>query len=66
MIGLLITFEVKEGAGKTTLLQEINNILTAEGHQGTATREPGGVDIAVQSGEVLLGGGSTCMEAGAG
>ncbi|SPU06094.1 dTMP kinase [Bacillus spizizenii] len=53
MSGLFITFEGPEGAGKTTVLQEIKNILIAEGLQVTATREPGGIDIAEQIRELF-------------
>lgn len=61
MSGLFITFEGPEGAGKTTVLQEIKNILTAEGLQVMATREPGGIDIAEQIREVILNENNTLM-----
>ena len=54
MSGLFITFEGPEGAGKTTVLQEMKEILSAEGLPVTATREPGGIDIAEQIREVIL------------
>lgn len=62
MSGLFITFEGPEGAGKTTVLQEIKNILTAEGLQVMATREPGGIDIAEQIREVILNENNTLMD----
>ena len=62
MSGLFITFEGPEGAGKTTVLQEIKNILIAEGLQVTATREPGGIDIAEQIREVILNENNTLMD----
>lgn len=62
MSGLFITFEGPEGAGKTTVLQEIKNILTAEGLQVMATREPGGIDIAEQIREVILNENNILMD----
>lgn len=62
MSGLFITFEGPEGAGKTTVLQEIKKILAAEGLQVTATREPGGIDIAEQIREVILNENNTLMD----
>ncbi|KYD05548.1 dTMP kinase [Bacillus atrophaeus] len=63
MSGLFITFEGPEGAGKTTVLQEIKKSLAARGLQVTATREPGGIDIAEQIREVILNEKNTLMDA---
>ncbi|MED0774014.1 dTMP kinase [Bacillus siamensis] len=63
MSGLFITFEGPEGAGKTTVLQEVKEILSAKGLPVTATREPGGIDIAEQIREVILNKNNTLMDA---
>ncbi|MBY8914763.1 dTMP kinase [Bacillus sp. YC2] len=62
MSGLFITFEGPEGAGKTTVLQAIKELLSTKGLPVTATREPGGIEIAEQIREVILNKNNTLMD----
>ncbi|ALC83245.1 MULTISPECIES: dTMP kinase [Bacillus] len=63
MTGVFITFEGPEGAGKTTILQKVKERLEKDGHSVTATREPGGIDIAEQIRQVILKEENTAMDA---
>jgi dTMP kinase len=63
MTGLFITFEGPEGAGKTTVLQAVKEKLEKNGHRVTATREPGGIEIAEQIRQVILNEKNTAMDA---
>lgn len=62
MTGVFITFEGPEGAGKTTILQKVKERLEKDGHSVTATREPGGIDIAEQIRQVILKEENTAMD----
>jgi dTMP kinase len=54
MSGLFVTFEGVEGCGKSTQLKLLKTALEAEGHNVSATREPGGTPIAESIRELLL------------
>lgn len=53
---ILMTFEGGEGVGKSTQLRRLATALTADGHQVTTTREPGGAPNAETLREMLLSG----------
>ena len=54
--GRFITFEGGEGVGKSTQMRLLTAALTAEGHDVTVTREPGGTPGAEAVRHVVLGG----------
>ncbi|WP_026568958.1 MULTISPECIES: dTMP kinase [Sediminibacillus] len=62
MQGYFITFEGGEGAGKTSVLKEIEKKLTEEGYSVTATREPGGIEIAEKIRQIILEPSHTAMD----
>lgn len=59
--GILISFEGMEGAGKTTQCNLLAERFEKEGKKTKVIREPGGVDIAEQIREVVLGPKNTKM-----
>ncbi|WP_053216975.1 dTMP kinase [Virgibacillus senegalensis] len=62
MRGYFITFEGGEGAGKTSVLKEVERKLKAEGYRVTATREPGGIEIAEKIRQIILEPSHTAMD----
>ncbi|MGE6632346.1 dTMP kinase [Bacillus sp. NPDC077027] len=63
MSGIFITFEGPEGAGKTTIIKKVYDEMERQGFAITATREPGGIDIAEQIREVILNEKNAKMDA---
>ena len=55
MKGYWISFEGGEGSGKTTLIELLREALLKQGQDVLVTREPGGVRIAEQIREIILG-----------
>ena len=53
--GIFITLEGIEGSGKTTQLARLAKFLRENGHRVVETREPGGMPLAEQIREVMLG-----------
>lgn len=53
--GWFITFEGGEGAGKTAVSQLVKHYLEAQGFEVVLTREPGGVKVAEQIRNILIG-----------
>jgi dTMP kinase len=53
--GFFITVEGGEGAGKTIQIEKMKEFLTRAGHDVVTTREPGGVKVAEQIRNILLG-----------
>lgn len=52
--GLFISFEGIDGAGKSTHIPALEDMLRAQGHSVTVTREPGGTPLAERLRELLL------------
>lgn len=60
--GVFIAFEGVEGSGKSTQVKLLVDALTAEGHEVTVTREPGGSPTAERIRDVLLDPNSVSMD----
>lgn len=60
--GRLITFEGGEGSGKSTQARLLAEILRAQGHRVTLTREPGGTPLAEAIRELVLGNWTEGMD----
>ena len=63
MIGKFITFEGPDGSGKTSVIKAVKEFLLSEGYDILTTREPGGIRIAEDIRNILLGKENTEMNA---